>query len=99
MKVRTLLVAVVSVAMLVTACGDDDGGDAGFSTEVRNQYLQGCMTGQNQAFCECTLDELEKRFTQDEFVRFAIEASETPPDPQIFTEVALACIAEANPGG
>lgn len=98
MKARFVAAVVMALALVAGACGDDDGGD-GFSPEIRNQYLQGCMTSQNQAFCDCTLDELEKRFTQEEFVRFAIEANETPPDPQIFTEVALACIAEANPGG
>ena len=45
----------------------------------------------------CTLNELEDRYTQEEFFRFAIEASDEPPQDLI--EISLACIGEADIGG
>lgn len=99
MRLRTTLIAVLSVAMLATACGDDSGGGSGdgYSEQIRSSYLQGCGTEQNQAFCQCTLDELEKRFSEEEFIAFAIEASEEPPEE--FIEIAFACLSEADLGG
>ena len=95
MKMRRLVVALLSLAMLATACGDDDSG-GGFSNATRNAYLQGCEVEGNEAFCECTIDEFEERFTEDEFIAFAIEASEEPPEE--FVEVVLACLSEADFG-
>lgn len=89
------LVAALALTLLVAACGDDSPGE-GFSPAIRASYMEGCMTDQNEAFCECTVDELEKRFTQDEFIRFAVQATETPPDPEVFVEVALACLRYAD---
>lgn len=95
MRWRTMLVAVVAVAMIAAACGDDDNG--GYSDEIRNSYLGGCTTEQNQAFCECTLTEIEKRWSEEEFIKFAIEASEEPPEE--FFEIAFACLGDADLGG
>jgi len=96
MKLRTVLVAVLAMAMLAAACGDDDG-TGGYSDGVRDSYMRGCTGSQSEAFCECTLNELEKRFTEEELIAFAIEASEQPPDD--FVDVARACIGEADRGG
>jgi hypothetical protein len=96
MRLGTLPVALLAVVVLA-ACGDDDGTGDRYSDEIRNAYLEGCTTSQNQAFCECTLTELEKRFTQDEFIAFAIEASEEPPDD--FVDITLACLSEVDLGG
>lgn len=96
MRLRTLLVALLAVAAMA-ACGDDDGTGDRYSDEIRNAYLEGCTGSQNQAFCECTLTELEKRFTQEEFIAFAIEASEEPPEE--FVDITLACLSEVDLGG
>ncbi len=97
MKFRAGLIAILATVTLLAACGDDDGAGARYSPEVRNAYLEGCGGEQNQAFCECTLTELEKRFTQEEFIAFAIEASEEPPEE--FVEITLACLSEVDPEG
>jgi hypothetical protein len=96
MRLRIALVALLAVATIAAACGDDDD-TGGYSDAIRDSYMQGCTGSQNEAFCECTLNELEKRYTQEEFIRFAIEASETPPDDLV--DISLACIGEADLGG
>ena len=84
--------------LLAVACGDDDGdGTGGFSSQIRDSYLDGCQGEQNAAFCECTFDEIEKRFSEEEFIRFAIEDTEEPPEE--FIEIAFACLSEADLGG
>lgn len=96
MKIRRLIALVFAFALVVAACGDDDGG-GGFSSEIRSSYLEGCETSQNAAFCECTIDEIENRFSEEEFIRFAIDATEEPPEE--FIEIAFACLGEADLGG
>jgi len=97
MNKRAMAVAVLVVAML-GACGDDDTSSAtGFSATTRSRYMEGCTTSQTEEFCACTLNELEERFTEEEFLRFAIEATEEPPQELI--EVSITCIAEADLDG
>lgn len=94
MKTRKVIAAVFAIALIAVACGDDDGG--GYSDEIRDSYMQGCETQQNRAFCECTLNELETRFSEEEFIAFAIEATEDAPEE--FVEIAFACLGEADLG-
>lgn len=96
MKTRKLIAILFSFALIAVACGDDDGG-GGFSPEIRDAYLEGCETEQNSDFCECTMDEIEERFSEEDFIRFAIEATEEPPEE--FLEIAFACLGEADLGG
>jgi len=95
MKIRQAVAIVFAFALIAVACGDDD--DGGFSSEIRDGYLEGCETAQNAEFCECTFDEIEKRFSEADFIRFAIEATEEPPEE--FIEIAFACLGEADLGG
>ena len=95
MKARKLIALVFAFALIAAACGDDGGGR--FSSEIRDSYLEGCETEQNTAFCECTITEIEKRFSEEEFIRFAIEA--TGEAPEEFIEIAFACLGEADLGG
>lgn len=97
MNIRVVAIVVLVVSML-GACGDDDTSPgSGFSATTRSRYMEGCTGAQTEEFCACTLDELEERFTEEEFMRFAIEATEEPPQELI--EVSIACIAEADLGG
>ena len=96
MKIRKAVAIVFAFALIAVACGDDDNS-GGFSSEIRDSYLEGCETAQNAEFCECTIDEIEKNFSEAEFIRFAIEATEEPPEE--FIQVAFACLSEADLGG
>jgi len=97
MKIRKAVAIVFAFALIAVACGDDDEGGGGFSSEIRDSYLEGCETAQNAEFCECTFDEIEKKFSEADFIRFAIEATEEPPEE--FIEIAFACLGEADLGG
>ena len=96
MSLRTACVALITVALISAACGDDNTNN-GYSADIRNAYMEGCTGSQSEAFCACTLNELEDRYTQEEFFRFAIEASDEPPQDLI--EISLDCIGEADIGG
>lgn len=98
MTIRKVIALVFAFALVAAACGDDDGGSSGqFSSAIRDSYLEGCQGEQNEAFCECTITEIEKQFSEEEFIRFAIEATEEPP--QEFIDIAFACLGEADLGG
>lgn len=97
MNIRAAAIVVLVIAAL-GACGDDDTpSGSGFSETTRSRYMEGCTGSQTEEFCACTLDELEERFTEEEFIRFAIAATEEPPQELI--EVSITCIAEADLGG
>jgi hypothetical protein len=98
MRIRRIAALVFAFALVFVACGDDGDGGGGFSSEIRDSYLAGCESespGGN--FCECTFDEIEKRFSEEEFIRFAIEATEEPPEE--FLEIAFACLGELDLDG
>ncbi len=96
MNKRAVAIAVLLVGAL-GACGDDDAvSGGGFSATTRSRYMEGCTASQTEEFCACTLNELEERFTEEEFIRFAIEATEEPPQELI--EVSITCISEADLG-
>ena len=97
MTIRRIAALVFAFALVFVACGDDGGG-GGFSSEIRDSYLAGCESespGGN--FCQCTLDEIEKNFTEDEFIRYAIEQTEEAPEELL--EIAFACIGELDLDG
>lgn len=102
MKIRKIIAIVFALALVVTACGDDDGGNGGdsgdrYSAEIRDGYLQGCESSSPGGnFCECSLEEIEKRFTEEEFIAFAVQATEEPPEE--FLEVAFVCLEELDLG-
>ena len=93
-KMRGLALAI-SMVLALGACGDDDGGSSsGFDSEARDAYMQGCLEDGNEAFCQCTLDEFEKRFSQDEFERLALQLNDPNDAPEEFVEVIFECIGE-----
>ncbi len=94
-EIRKAIAVVSAFALLAAACGDDDGD--GFSAEIRDSYLETCETSFDTASCECAIKGIERAFSEEEFIRFAIEATEEPPAE--FIEIPLACIGEADFGG
>ena len=96
MRLRTFVVTLV-VVLALGACGDDDGTGGRYSDDLRSLYMERCTPSQGEAFCQCTLTEYEKRFTQDEFIAFAVEASEEPPAEVV--DITLACLSEIDFGG
>lgn len=88
---RRIVIALLSIVLAASACGGDDGE---FSQEFRDSFMESCTEEQPEAFCICYLDELQKRFTQEQIFQVVIEGGEEPP-PEFF-EAALACAAELD---
>lgn len=53
----------VIISLVVTACG---GG--GYSDDLRSGFMNGCEPSVGTEFCECALAEIEKAFTEEEFI-------------------------------
>lgn len=90
MTIRRLVAAAIVTALVAAGCGDD--GDTRYDPEVRRLFLEGCTQEGDPDFCECSLSELEKRYTQEEFVRHSIDAADGFDTPIDFVEVTLACL-------
>ena len=91
---RKLTAVVFAFALIAVACGGDGDGDGGrYSSEIRDAYLEGCESeAPTGTFCECTISEIEKKFSEEEFIRFAIDNTEEAPEE--FIEIAFACLGE-----
>ena len=99
-KLLRVLTLLLAISLVAAACGGDDSGD-GFSSSTRDAYLSGCVEDGNEEFCDCTLEELEKVFTESEFEDFALNAAasglEEPPAE--FMNAILACADKIDLGG
>ena len=96
MTTRRMSAILFALMLVAVACSTDGGGDSGYGEEIREAYLQACETERSPEFCACTLDEIESKILEEDFIRFAIEATEEPPEEYI--EVALACLSAADLG-
>ena len=65
--IRTLCLIIV-IGLLATACG----GDGGYSEGLRDDFMSGCEPAAGIEFCECALTEIEKSFTEEEFVEIGL---------------------------
>lgn len=94
---KRMLVLLLALSMVLIACGDS--GDDGLPEGFRDAYMQGCAADGNEKFCECTLDELEKKMSTDELIALAssIEDPNAEP-PEELIEVTLLCIGELDLG-
>lgn len=99
---RPTRLAALGLTMLLiasaAACGGDDG-DGGYSDSVRSGYMEGCLEGGNQAFCDCTLREFEENYSQEEFERLALGFTDSADPPEEFLEVIATCVGELGSGG
>jgi hypothetical protein len=81
--------ALFAALMLVlVACGGGDGDENGqtnagepWPQEMIDLYMEGCLQGApgERAYCSCTIEEIQKRFTVEEFAVFglSVQSSET----------------------
>jgi hypothetical protein len=97
-RIARVVALVLALGLVTVACGDGDNG--GFSDEIRAEFMDGCAADGGVAFCECTLNELEKTLSEAEFIQIGLSAftdgSEEPPE-EIMAAV-LACIDEIDIG-
>ena len=90
-KMLRVLAVVLALGLVFAACG---GGDDGFSDEIRTEFMGGCAPEAGDAFCECTLDELEKTYTEEEFISVGLTAFTSGSDdvPEEMMTAVLSCI-------
>jgi len=95
-KILRVLALVLALGLITAACGGSDG----YSDEIRSEFMDGCAADGGVEFCECTLDELEKSLSEDEFIQIGLTAftsgDEEPPE-EIMAAV-LACIDKIDIG-
>ena len=72
--------AVLPFTVLLTFCGGDDGPQ--YSEEVRDNFLTSCAgtSGGNDEACECVLNEIEERMSEDEFLELEQKAIDEGQD-------------------
>lgn len=74
-----LLGTILVLGMLLVACGGSDG----YSDELRAEFMGGCEPSAGAEFCGCALDEIEKNFSEEEFIQIGLESftsgTEEPP--------------------
>lgn len=98
-KMTRMLAVVLALGLVFAACGDDNGG-SGFSSEIRNEFMGGCAPEAGNEFCECTLDELEQVYTEEEFIKVGLQAftSGTDDVPEEMMAAVLACVDKIPTG-
>jgi hypothetical protein len=63
------------------------------SQEYRDSYMNGCNdTGTNYNYCICTLNYLDKNFTNDEILKMSIEITDTSAMSKGMIDAVTACI-------
>ena len=80
-KMLRLGALVLALSLVLTACG------GGFSDEARNEFMAGCEPGAGTEFCECTLDELEKTISEEDWGK--AHALDGKPYPKDIAEIMI----------
>jgi hypothetical protein len=78
------------------ACIDELGSEEvgeGFSEDLRNEFLAGCVPEAGLPFCECTVDALAETLSESELLDLGVTALEGGEDvPPEVMEAVLGCI-------
>ena len=86
---RALCGLAVAFLFLAAACGS--GGEQRYPDEVRRDYLDSCAAGgSGQAYCDCTLEFFEQRYTFAE-LEDLVEAVDRSERLDEFLAVIAAC--------
>ncbi|MCJ7725707.1 MAG: hypothetical protein MUP76_04890 [Acidimicrobiia bacterium] len=79
-KMTKLMGTILVLGLLLTACGGSDG----YTDEIRAEFMAGCEPSAGAEFCGCALDEIEKNFSEDEFIQIGLDSftsgTEEPPE-------------------
>lgn len=72
---------------------ENEGGE-GFPQTIVDNYMKGCTAGgqATEEYCECSLDQLEKTLTLDEFIELEESFTTTGDLPQELQDAVAACV-------
>lgn len=89
MRIVRSYVGLLFAALLVAGCGKAENP---YPQEVVDTFLQSCAAqGAPKGACECTLTELRKRYTYEQFTAMEQRTRETQKPAQEFQDAASAC--------
>ncbi|MFH2073393.1 MAG: hypothetical protein ABIJ75_11135 [Actinomycetota bacterium] len=83
--IRTIGLILV-IGLLAAGCGGDDG----YSEQLRTDFLGGCEPAAGTEFCECALAEIEKTFTEEEFLEMGVTFPDAEGDSPAALDSAIA---------
>lgn len=61
-------------------------------TTLKTNYMNGCINGDNYAFCNCTFDALIDKLGADGFINFALQYQSTGVLPKEAATVVVSCL-------
>jgi hypothetical protein len=95
---RLITTGIVLAALAFAGCGGGSGGSesvAGYSPELRANYLAACEDNSSSASCECTLSELESKIPEHDFkraeARYALGEGFGPEFTDAMAEALASC--------
>jgi hypothetical protein len=73
---------------------DGGGGGEGFPQTVVDNYMRGCTAGgqATEEYCECSLEQLEKTISLEEFIELEESFTTTGELPQELQDAVTACV-------
>jgi hypothetical protein len=73
---------------------ETEGGGEGFPQTVVDNYMRGCTSGgqATEEYCECSLDELEKTVSLEEFIELEETFTASGDLPQELQDAVTACV-------
>lgn len=73
---------------------ENEGGGEGFPQTVVDNYMRGCTSGgqATEEYCQCSLDELEKTVSLEEFIELEEAFTTTGDLPQELQDAVAACV-------
>jgi hypothetical protein len=98
LRPKRLAAAGLGLVLVLAAPSCGGKGAGGFSEESRRAYMEGCLEGDNQAFCDCTLAGFQSAFTEDEFEQIVLDFRFSEEPPVEFVDVIRTCLHDGGDG-
>lgn len=88
----------VVACLVVASCGGDDGGEEGYSPELRREFVADCTaSGTAEELCSCYYDRLEAEVPFERFQELDEALREAPVElPQDIQDMAVDCALQAE---
>ncbi len=89
---RLIAVLATVLALGVASCGGEEGAQQ-YPPSVTQNFMDACTAqGASQQYCACTLDEIQKEFSLEEYTRLEIQMLNTGEIPPEFAAAIAKCL-------